>query len=116
MDPPKGAIAAPAEEWALIPGSMGTASYLVMGRGEPLSFRSSSDGAGRVVTRREARENIKPARFHQSMRRVVYDELRSRALLEEASFAYRDLMEVLGDEADLVTPLIRLEPIVVLKG
>jgi tRNA-splicing ligase RtcB (3'-phosphate/5'-hydroxy nucleic acid ligase) len=112
----KGAIAAPAEERALIPGSMGTASYLVMGRGEPLSFKSGSHGAGRVMTRREARENIKPARFQQSMRRVIYDELRSRALLEEAPFAYRDIVEVLEDEADLVTPLIRLEPIVVLKG
>lgn len=112
----KGAIAAPSGDRALIPGSMGTASYLVAGLGEPQSFCSGSHGAGRVMTRREARVQVNPARLRQAMRRVVYDERRSRALVEEAPFAYRDIAEVLEDEADLVRPLVRLEPIAVLKG
>jgi tRNA-splicing ligase RtcB (3'-phosphate/5'-hydroxy nucleic acid ligase) len=50
------------------------------------------------------------------MRRVVHDRRRVRSLVEEAPAAYRDVREVLEDEADLVTPLVRLEPKVVLKG
>lgn len=112
----KGAIAASAGERALIPGSMATASYIVEGRGEPQSFRSASHGAGRVLTRREAREQIRVERFLQSMRRVVFDERRRASLIEEASAAYRDICEVLEDEVDLVRPVVRLEPIAVLKG
>lgn len=112
----KGAIAAPLGERALIPGSMGTASYLVEGRGEPRSLSSASHGAGRVLTRREAREQIRPDRLAHSMRRVVVDQRRWASLVEEAPAAYRDITEVLEDEADLVRPVLRLEPIAVLKG
>jgi len=112
----KGAIAAPLGARVLIPGSMGTASYLAEGLGEPLSYGSASHGAGRVLTRTEARRKIDPARLARSMGRVVHDERRARTLVEEAPAAYRDVREVLEDEADLVRPLLRLEPVVVLKG
>lgn len=112
----KGAIAAPAGSRALIPGSMATASYVVEGRGEALAFCSASHGAGRVLTRREAREQIDVARFRRSMRRVLFDSTRADRLVEEAPSAYRDIREVLEDEEDLVRPLIRLEPLAVLKG
>lgn len=112
----KGAIAAPLGGRVLIPGSMGTASYLAEGLGEPASFCSASHGAGRDMTRREARERIPQDRFSRAMRRVVHDERRARALIEEAPDAYRDITEVLEDETDLVRPVQRLEPLVVLKG
>jgi tRNA-splicing ligase RtcB len=112
----KGAIAAPAGVRALIPGSMGTASYVVEGLGEPSSFSSASHGAGRVLTRKQAHREIPPERFLHSMRRVVFDTTRAKTLLEEAPAAYRDLGEVLEDEADLVVPRVRLEPIAALKG
>lgn len=112
----KGAIAAPAGSRVLIPGSMGTASYVAEGLGEPSSFRSASHGAGRVMTRREARERISVDRLTHAMRRVVHDVRRAASLVEEAPAAYRDIGEVLEDEADLVRPLARLEPLVVLKG
>jgi tRNA-splicing ligase RtcB (3'-phosphate/5'-hydroxy nucleic acid ligase) len=112
----KGAVGLAAGEQGLIPGSMGTASYLVAGKGEALSFRSCSHGAGRVMTRREARERIRPAALVHALRRVVFDEGRVAALVEEAPAAYRDITEVLEDEAELVTPLRRLTPIAVLKG
>jgi tRNA-splicing ligase RtcB (3'-phosphate/5'-hydroxy nucleic acid ligase) len=112
----KGAIAASVGELALIPGSMASASYIVEGRGEIYSFRSASHGAGRVMTRREAREQIPPERFVHSMRRVVFDQRKRASLVEEAPAAYRDIGAVLEDEADLVRPLIRLEPLAVLKG
>jgi tRNA-splicing ligase RtcB len=95
---------------------MGTASYLVEGLGETDSFRSGSHGAGRVMTRREARERISARQLGEAMRRVVFDARRSRTLVEEAPSAYRDIREVLEDEEDLVRPIIRLEPIAVLKG
>jgi tRNA-splicing ligase RtcB len=112
----KGAIAAPAGTTVVIPGSMGTASYLAEGLGEATSFGSASHGAGRVLSRREARERIGTERLERAMRRVVHDRRRAASLVEEAPSAYRDVREVLEDEADLVRPLVRLEPMVVLKG
>ncbi len=111
----KGAIAAPAGVLALVPGSMGTASYLVEGRGEPLAFGSCSHGAGRVMRRREARKQIDARALARSMRRVVYPERYAAALVEEAPDAYRDVSEVLDDQGDLVRRVRRLEPIAVWK-
>lgn len=112
----KGAIAAPPGALVVIPGSMGTATYVAEGLGEATSFQSASHGAGRVMTRREARERISAHRLAHAMRRVVHDDRRHASLVEEAPAAYRDVREVLEDEADLVRPLLRLEPLVVLKG
>jgi tRNA-splicing ligase RtcB len=112
----KGAISAPVGSRVLIPGSMGTASYIADGLGAAASFRSASHGAGRVMTRREARERISTERLAHAMRRVVHDSRRAPSLVEEAPTAYRDIREVLDDESDLVRPVLRLEPLVVLKG
>lgn len=68
------------------------------------------------MTRREAHERISVERLAHAMRRVVHDERRSASLVEEAPAAYREIGEVLEDEADLVTPVLRLEPMLVLKG
>lgn len=112
----KGAVRADVGVRAIIPGSMGTASYLVEGKGEPLSFCSCSHGAGRVMTRAEARDQIRPDALERALRRVVFDRRMMRRLVEEAPAVYRDIREVLDDEDDLVTPFLRLEPIAVLKG
>jgi tRNA-splicing ligase RtcB len=111
----KGAIRATRGELALIPGSMGTASYVVEGLGEPLAFHSASHGAGRVLTRQQAHRAIPRARLLASMRQVVFDRGRPN-LEEEAPAAYRDVREVLAAEADLVRPVTRLTPLLVLKG
>jgi len=112
----KGAVGLAPGQTGIIPGSMGTASYLVEGRGAPRAFGSCSHGAGRVLTRGEARARIRPAALEHALRRVVFDRGRVHALVEEAPAAYRDIAEVLEDEADLVTPVLRLTPIAVLKG
>jgi hypothetical protein len=112
----KGAIRATRETLALIPGSMGTASYLVRGLGHPASFESASHGAGRVMTRREARTRVPRAKLVRHLRHVVFDVDRAESLVEEAPSVYRPIREVLEDEADLVEPVLRLEPLVVLKG
>jgi tRNA-splicing ligase RtcB len=112
----KGAIAAPAGVLALIPGSMGTASYLVEGLGNADAFGSCSHGAGRVMSRREARERIAPAALERAMRHVAYPAGHARDLVEEAPSAYRDVREVLEDQEDLVIRKLRVEPLAVLKG
>ncbi len=112
----KGAVAIPKGAIALIPGSMGTASYVVEGLGCEASFGSCSHGAGRVMSRREARTRIRPEALAQAMRRVVYPEHLARELVEEAPAAYRDIKEVLREQEDLVERRVRLQPIAVLKG
>jgi tRNA-splicing ligase RtcB (3'-phosphate/5'-hydroxy nucleic acid ligase) len=112
----KGAVAAPAGELALVPGSMGTASYVVRGTGHSESFGSCSHGAGRRMSRREARTKVRPAALARAMRRVVYPEGMEASLVTEAPEAYRDVRHVLDDEADLLVCETRLEPLAVLKG
>jgi tRNA-splicing ligase RtcB len=112
----KGAVATPEGTMALIPGSMGTASYVVEGLGASDSFGSCSHGAGRVMTRKQARARVRPRALAHAMRRVVYPEHLVRHLVEEAPTAYREITEVLDDQKDLVRRRVRLEPIAVLKG
>jgi tRNA-splicing ligase RtcB len=112
----KGAVALPEGALGLVPGSMGTASYVVEGTGNEASFGSCSHGAGRILTRREARSAIRPKALAQAMRRVVYPRGLDHHLVEEAPAAYRDIGEVLEDQADLVKRRARLEPVAVLKG
>lgn len=111
----KGAMGLAEGETGLIPGSMGTASYLVRGRASPLAFGSSSHGAGRVLSRKEAARAIDERRLLRETRDVVLPR-RGRALVEEAPSAYRDVREVLEDQVDLVEKGMRLVPRAVLKG
>ena len=112
----KGATSAREGELGLIPGSMGTASYVVRGKGASASLASCSHGAGRVYSRGEARRQLDTRGLARAMRQVVYDEARAAALVEEAPAAYRDIREVLEDQEGLVEPVWRLEPRLVLKG
>jgi tRNA-splicing ligase RtcB len=112
----KGAVAVPRGERALVPGSMGTASYVVEGLGGEEAFGSCSHGAGRVMTRTEARATVRPEALARAMRGVVWPEGLGRRLVEEAPAMYRDIGEVLEDQGDLVRRVRRLEPVAVLKG
>jgi tRNA-splicing ligase RtcB len=95
---------------------MGTASYLVRGKGCPGALGSCSHGAGRVMSRTEARGAVKPGALARTMRDVVWDEPRARSLVTEAPAAYRDIRAVLDAQSDLVTKVTRLVPVMVLKG
>jgi tRNA-splicing ligase RtcB len=64
----------------------------------------------------EARARIPPRTMVHSLRRVVFDVGRAADLVEEAPAVYRDIREVLEDQEDLVEPVLRLEPLAVLKG
>jgi tRNA-splicing ligase RtcB len=112
----KGAVAAPEGASVLIPGSMGTATYVAEGRGDPRSFCSCSHGAGRVMSRSEARARVTPGLLEAQLRRVVFDRRKLRTLIEEAPAVYRDIREVMEDQRELVTARLRLSPLGVLKG
>lgn len=112
----KGAVAVPRGARALVPGSMGTASYVVEGLGDDASYGSCSHGAGRVMSRREARARVSREALAASMRRVVYPARNARVLVEESPSAYRDIGDVLDAQRDLVRRVVRLEPVMVLKG
>lgn len=112
----KGAMPAYAGVRGVLPGSMGTASYIVEGLGAAAAYASCSHGAGRQLSRREAREKITVRQLRAELRGVVFNGALEHALVEEAPSAYKDLKRVLNEQTDLVRPLLRLEPLAVLKG
>lgn len=110
----KGAIQVPEGIDGLIPGSMGTASYLVRGRGNRFSFHSCSHGAGRKLTRAKALATIRKADFLKAMEGIV-----SRAddsILDEAPQAYKDIQEILRYQRDLVRVVEAFTPLISIKG
>lgn len=122
----KGATSAKLGEIGIIPGSMGTASYIVRGLGNPESFMSCSHGAGRRMSRSAASANLTVEECDRAMEGIVCERWqpckrgfkRSGAQLDlsEAPQAYKDIEEVIASERDLVEPLIRLMPLASLKG
>jgi len=112
----KGAISARPDEPGIIPGSMGSASFHVLGRGNSDALCSSSHGAGRCMSRTQARKSISPARFHRSMQGVWFDHRRARRLLDEAPDAYKDIGAVMKAQRALTRPTRRLRPVLSFKG
>ncbi|MHA6794088.1 RtcB family protein [Pseudonocardia bannensis] len=110
----KGAIDAAQGARGLIPGSMGTASYVVTGKGNPLSLNSSPHGAGRNFSRTAARKRFSRQSLDEAMRGVAWG--RSDAFLDEHPEAYKDIDVVMADAADLVTVDHTLRQIVNVKG
>lgn len=112
----KGAAPASAGEVGLIPGSAGTLSVHVEGRGAPGSLASSSHGAGRVCSRSEAKQRLTERDVHEQMGAVAFDAARARSLRDEAPAAYRDLREVLEAQRELVRVVRTLKPLVSFKA
>lgn len=112
----KGASPANAGQLAVIPGSMGGATFHVRGRGNAESLRTSSHGAGRVLSRSQARQRLHARDFKRALSHLVYDEGMARALTDESPDAYRDIHRVMAAQRDLVTIVRRLRPILCLKG
>ncbi len=114
----KGAVRAAAGDTVLIPGSMGTGSYVGEGLGNPASFETCQHGAGRVMGRHAAKRAKSSAEVFAEMASWGI-ELESTApgdAAEEAAFAYKDFESVLALSADLVRPVARLRPLGVVKG
>jgi tRNA-splicing ligase RtcB len=112
----KGAIRADVGKRSLIPGSMGTNSYIVEGLGNDASFNSAPHGAGRRMSRRKARElfTVESVTTQMAERDV---EARVRdAIVDEAPGAYKDIEETMAHARELVRPLYRLRQIINVKG
>jgi tRNA-splicing ligase RtcB (3'-phosphate/5'-hydroxy nucleic acid ligase) len=110
----KGAIQARKGQDGLIPGSMGTASYVVRGLGNLESLESSPHGAGRVFSRTKARKTFTRAQLEESMRGIEWRH--SDAFLDEIPAAYKDVDVVMADAADLVEVRHTLRQLVNVKG
>ena len=114
----KGATAAHPDQPGLIPGSMATASYHTRGRGNLNALASSSHGAGRLLSRTQARDQITRSRLREQLRRagVWYAPHLEDSLREESPAAYKPIEEVMRAQAELTTITRRLRPLLVHKG
>jgi tRNA-splicing ligase RtcB len=112
----KGAVSAREGEPGVIPGSMGTPSYHVEGRGCEEALCSSSHGAGRALSRSEARRLISVTQLRQEMNGMWYDHRLAPRLVEEAPGAYKDITKVMRAQGDLTRILRKLRPILCYKA
>jgi tRNA-splicing ligase RtcB len=114
----KGAVRARAGETVLIPGSMGTASYVGEGLGNAESFQTCQHGAGRAMSRTAARKAKTSTAVYAEMEAlgVVLRSSEPKDVAEEAAFAYKDIESVMAASASLVRATKRLTPLGVVKG
>lgn len=110
----KGAIRAAEGEMGLIPGSMGDASYVVEGKGNPVSLNSSPHGAGRAYSRSAARRAFTVEQLREAMAGIEYRD--TDAFLDEIPAAYKPIDQVMADADDLVSIRHTLRQIVNVKG
>ena len=110
----KGAILADEGRPGLIPGSMGTASYVVTGKGNRLALNSSPHGAGRNHSRSAARRLFTHDQLREAMAGIEYRD--TDAFIDEIPAAYKDIDTVMADAADLVEVRHTLHQIVNVKG
>lgn len=114
----KGAVRAGVGEQVLIPGSMGTASYLAEGLGNPLSFKTCQHGAGRLRSRGATRKATTVEAMENTLREanVTLVTRNRESVIDESPMAYKDIETVMEASSDLVTPMRRFTPMGVVKG
>lgn len=110
----KGATLATKDTAGVIPGSMGTKSYIVAGRGCEESLQSCSHGAGRAMSRGEAKRLLSMKELKREMGDIVFPE--GKSILDEAPMAYKKIESVMSQQADLVKIVHELRPLAVEKG
>lgn len=114
----KGAVRVENGELAVIPGAMGSYSYVVMGKGNPESFCSSSHGAGRLYSRKGAMEAFSCEEVILDLKDqgVILGKKGKADVAEESRFAYKNIDAVMSNQTDLVVPVKRLKTVGVVKG
>ncbi len=110
----KGAVSAREGELGIIPGSMGTRSYIVRGLGNGESFHSCSHGAGRVMSRTAARASITLAQHREATAHV--ECRKDAAVIDESPAAYKDIDAVMAAQTDLVEIVHTLRQVLCVKG
>jgi tRNA-splicing ligase RtcB len=93
---------------------MGTASYIVRGKGNPESFTSCSHGAGRMMSRKKAREAVTAASHREAMRGI--EARMDEGVFDESPAAYKDIDSVMQSQSDLVDVVHTLHQVVNVKG
>ena len=110
----KGAIRAGLGELGIIPGSMGAKSFIVRGKGNVLSFESASHGAGRRMSRSQAKRSFNVSDLERQTAGV--ECRKDRGVIDEAPKAYKDIEQVMARQADLVEVVAELKQVLCVKG
>ncbi|MBI2386810.1 MAG: RtcB family protein [Elusimicrobia bacterium] len=110
----KGAVRARKGDMGIIPGSMGTKSYIVRGKGEPESFDSCSHGAGRRMSRNEARRRFGTADLRKQTEGV--ECRKDEGVVDEIPAAYKPIERVMADQSDLVEIVAEIKQVLCVKG
>ena len=110
----KGAVRARKGELGIIPGSMGTRSYIVRGKGHPASFHSCAHGAGRTMSRKAARRRFTTADLARQTEGV--ECRKDRGVLDEIPQAYKDIDQVMANQQELVEVVHTLRQVLCVKG
>ena len=113
----KGATSARKDEFGIVPGSQGSSSFIVKGKGNEDSFMSSAHGAGRLMGRKEA---IRILDFEKEKKflddRGILHSIRKKKDLDEATSAYKNIDLVMKEQSDLIEIVEKLNPLCVIKG
>lgn len=116
----KGAIKIEKDDMGIIPGNMGSHSYIVAGKGSDSSYNSCSHGAGRKMGRMEASRTLTKEECDEAMQNVGFDGWKTNKKGDldfgEAPGAYKDIDRVIEEQLDLVTPVVKLYPLRAIKG
>ncbi|MFI9239838.1 RtcB family protein [Streptomyces sp. NPDC053079] len=110
----KGAIRAGGGEYGIIPGSMGTGSYIVRGLGNPDSFNSASHGAGRRMSRNQAKKRFSERDLAEQTQGV--ECRKDRGVVDEIPAAYKPIEQVMEQQRDLVEVVAKLKQVICVKG
>jgi tRNA-splicing ligase RtcB len=110
----KGAVRAGKGDLGIIPGSMGARSFIVRGKGNPESFNSCSHGAGRSMSRTEAKRKFSVADHAAATAGI--ECRKDEEVIDETPMAYKPIMDVMAAQSDLVEILHTLRQIVCVKG
>ncbi|MFE0901887.1 RtcB family protein [Streptomyces rochei] len=110
----KGAIRAGSGEYGIIPGSMGTGSYIVKGLGNAKSFNSASHGAGRRMSRNAAKRRFSTKDLEEQTRGV--ECRKDSGVVDEIPGAYKPIEQVIDQQRDLVEVVAKLKQVVCVKG
>lgn len=110
----KGAIRAGKGDLGVIPGSMGTGSYIVRGLGNPASYESASHGAGRRMSRSQAKQRFTTEDLAEQTRGI--ECRKDPGVIDEIPAAYKDIDEVIRAQSDLVEVVARLRTLLCIKG
>jgi len=112
----KGAIRAREGEYGVVPGSMGAATHIVVGLGNPDSYESSAHGAGRIMGRSQAERELSVESLQEAMRGTAWQERDAQHLLDEHPPAYKPIGQVMADQADLTQSVQSLRQVANYKG